>query len=290
MERMTWVAVWFGWVGLSVLWTAQDVWRHPNTDMPIMNWVWPLVALYFGPAGALLYLWLSNRGHGAHRVHSHPALPASPGVRTESGGHHHPVHAVMSQEASAELSPHHSAGAHWATHAGEHHSSPSQGIPGMADPLWVRSARSATHCMAGCALGDITAMTLVEGAGWLPFGGVVLSEVLLGAVLAFIFGLLVFQAFPVMAERHVGFGGALRVAFKADVVTISAYLAGQIPALYLFRYLATPAAGGMALSAGVAAVGLATMALVMQGSMAVGFLTTYPLNYWLVASGVKHGM
>ena len=133
-------------------------------------------------------------------------------------------------------------------------------------------------------------MTLVEGAGWLPFGGVVLSEVLLGAVLAFIFGLLVFQAFPVMAERHVGFGGALRVAFKADVVTISAYLAGQIPALYLFRYLATPAAGGMALSAGVAAVGLATMALVMQGSMAVGFLTTYPLNYWLVASGVKHGM
>jgi hypothetical protein len=99
-----------------------------------------------------------------------------------------------------------------------------------------------------------------------------------GAILAFLFGLLVFQSFPVMAERKIGFRAALGLALQADAATIAAYLIGQIPALYLLhRFVGT----GPTFAVG---------AILMQGAMAVGFAATYPANYWLVARGVKHGM
>ena len=144
----------------------------------------------------------------------------------------------------------------------------------MQDPLWVRSLRSSTHCMAGCALGDLVAMGLVGGIGLRALPGVVASEVTTGAVLAFLFGLFVFQAFPVMVERRIGFAASLGLALRADTLTITAYLAGQIPVYWLLR----PAVMG---GGGFAA---------MQVSMAAGFMTTYPMNWWLVARGIKGGM
>lgn len=232
------LAIWFAVVGASVIWTVADVWAAPNRAMPIMNWVWPLVALYFGPLGAVLYVRLSGRAHGAA---ARPLLPTSAGDRHK-------------------------------------HTSRTGPMPGMGDPLWMRAARSATHCMAGCALGDLVAMVLVEAGGWLPLGSILASETVVGAILAFLFGLLVFQSFPVMAERKIGFRAALGLALQADAATIAAYLIGQIPALYLLhRFVGT----GPTFAVG---------AILMQGAMAVGFAATYPANYWLVARGVKHGM
>lgn len=305
------LGMWFALVGTSLIWTLLDVIRHPSADMPIMNWVWPLVALYFGPFGALLYVWLSARGRGANRLHVHPALamPPRPGGLNRGAPHPHTpqvVQTVPGTEHAADLAPSlpgGTRGAHPVVRPPvRSHPAPvpsaiaamhgSHGMAGKRDPLWMRSARSATHCMAGCALGDLMAMAMVEGTGWFPFGTPRLSEVVLGAVLAVIFGLLVFQALPVMVERGVRFREALGVAFQADVTTITAYLAGQIPALYLFDSWTVSGMGGAmpSASATTTLTVFATMLLAMQGSMAAGFLTTYPVNLWLVARGIKHGM
>lgn len=236
------LAIWLGLVALSFVVTAVDVLGHPNRDMPVMNAVWPLMALYFGPLGALSYVLLSRRVRYTY-IRVRPVLPSR-------------VVPVPSH-----------------AHADIHASS------GMRDPLWVRSMRSTTHCMAGCALGDLTAMVLVA-FGWLGAGVGMGKELVVGAVLAFAFGLFVFQALPVMVERKISFAESLGIAFQADLYTIVAYLMGQIPAFYILT--AGVAMGGMSLAG--------SHLVDMQASMAVGFLTSYPVNYVLVARGVKHGM
>lgn len=217
--------------------------------MPIMNIVWPLLALYFGPLGVVVYLWLSGRWT-AGRPQARPVMPQTP----------------ASAQAMDAMKP--------------MHDGPMDGMsmPGHAmGPLWQRSLRSATHCMAGCALGDLVAMLMVAGAGW--FGGAMWAETAIGSFLAFVFGLFIFQALPVMVERSIGFAAALSEALRADSISISAYLIGQIPAFYVLSALAPHA------------MGLTAPAFVlMQGAMAVGFVTTYPANYLLVVKGIKTGM
>lgn len=226
------MALWLGADLLSVAVTLLAVWRRPNRQMPVMNWVWPLVSLYFGPVGLLL-LWMLGRG-GAH------AGPAMGGPRRTPPPGRHPM----------------------------------RGAAG--DPLWMRSARSATHCLAGCALGDLSAMAAVGALGLTFAGSMVAAEVGLGALLAFGFGLFIFQALPIMAERGTSFARAFRLALTADLWTISAYLAGQVPAfLWLHRGTHTIDAANW---------------VSMQISMAAGFVTSFPVNYWLVRTGMKEGM
>jgi hypothetical protein len=43
------VSIWFLiFSGITVIILAVDVMRHPQ-KMAVMNWVWPITALYFGP-------------------------------------------------------------------------------------------------------------------------------------------------------------------------------------------------------------------------------------------------
>jgi hypothetical protein len=47
----------------------SDVIRHPQ-KMAVMNWVWPITALYFGPLGLWMYL-VARRDFGdAHSGHN----------------------------------------------------------------------------------------------------------------------------------------------------------------------------------------------------------------------------
>lgn len=253
------VRVWLLTVAVSMVWTGVAVARHANRAMPIMNFVWPLMTLYFGPLGLWMYLALSGQALGGHPL-SQPVMPATPGLTMQHRGRNSAMHETTHTE----------------------HAMATRGMAGMhgrsaTSPRWQRALRSSTHCAAGCALGDLIAMVLVEGAG--VFGGTMLGEVALGSVLAFVLGLFVFQTIPVMAERHVGFRDSLSLALRADAITICAYLVGQLIGL-------STLAGRMPMGMGLTAVGF----MIMQASMAAGFLTTYPANYALVAAGIKAGM
>ena len=157
------LTMWLSVVGASFLWTMFDVWTHPDHTMLIMNLVWPLVALYFHPFGVSLYVVLSGRFSKAHRVLATPSLPAG----------------ATNLRQTATVAPH--------GRLQGHH------LSGMDDPLWIRSARSSTHCMAGCALGDLTAMLVVEGMGWTVVGNTAITETVMGAIFAFLF---YFSGFP----------------------------------------------------------------------------------------------
>src|SRR5271156_3968067 len=53
-----------------------DVVRHPQR-MAVMNWVWPITALYAGPLAVVAYLRL-GRPSAAHAAGTHHTMPETP--------------------------------------------------------------------------------------------------------------------------------------------------------------------------------------------------------------------
>ena len=149
-------------------------------------------------------------------------------------------------------------------------------------PMRVRVAISASHCGGGCTLGDIIAAWLVFALGLTVAGLALPWEYLFSYLLALTIGV-GFQVWAIRPMRP-GLGGRslLRQAFKADVVSLSAFEVG------LF--------GWMAITQLVLFTNphlfpdTATYWLMMQIGMVLGFLTTYPVNIWLINRGVKEAM
>src|SRR5579883_3399846 len=109
--------------------------------MWIMDIVWPVTALYWGPVG-LWGLW--DMG----------APPASPTKRTEQ----QPRKQRQKEEAER---------------AGR-----KQEERGLLEPFWQQVAVAVSHCGAGCTLGDIIGEWLVYTYGWHWFGDKIYAEFL----------------------------------------------------------------------------------------------------------------
>ena len=77
-------------------------------------------------------------------------------------------------------------------------------------------------------------------------------------------------------------GGLLRQAFKADVVSLSAFEIG------LFGWMAVTQL--VLFTDPHLFPDTATYWLMMQIGMVLGFMTTYPVNIWLINLGVKEAM
>lgn len=152
------------------------------------------------------------------------------------------------------------------------------GIPGK--PAWTGIAVSATHCGAGCVLGDLIAEWVVFSVGLKVAGAVLPAEYILDYVLALGWGIM-FQYFAIVPIRRVAAGEGLKLAAKADVLALTAFEAGlfgwmAITQLVIFpSHLPTDSAGFWFL---------------MQVGMLIGFVTTYPVNWWLIRHGIKEVM
>jgi hypothetical protein len=97
-------------------------------------------------------------------------------------------------------------------------------------------------------------------------------------VLALSWGIL-FQYLVIAPTRHLSVGEGLKLAAKADFLALSAFEIGlfgwmAIMQLVLFTspHLATDTAAFWFL---------------MQVGMLIGFITTYPVNWWLIRHGIK---
>jgi hypothetical protein len=138
---------------------------------------------------------------------------------------------------------------------------------------------STTHCAAGCVIGDIIGEPIVFRAGWTLFGERLYAEFLVLFVLAYIFGI-AFQYLPIRAMRQISGRAALLETIKADTITLTAFQIGLfawMAAMY-FRLgprqeLTSPA-----------------YLFMMQIGMALGFIVSFPANWYLVRVGVKPGM
>ena len=154
--------------------------------------------------------------------------------------------------------------------------------PAGQRPFRVRVAVSASHCGAGCTLGDIVAAWLVFALGLSAAGLALPWELGLGYLLALAFGV-GFQVWAIRPmNRELRGPELLKRAFKADVISLSAFEVGlfgwmAVTQLVLFTDPHLPP-------------DTATYWLMMQIGMALGFVTTYPVNIWLIRRGVKEAM
>ena len=133
-----------------------------------------------------------------------------------------------------------------------------------------RTAISATlHCLTGCAIGEVLGMVLATWWGW---GDV--ASIALAVALAFFFGYLLTYA---SVRRHgVSRREGVRVALAADTVSITTMEIVDNAILLLIPG---------AMMAGVLS-GLFWGSLAV--ALAIAFVLTVPVNYWLISRGRGH--
>jgi putative flippase GtrA len=133
----------------------------------------------------------------------------------------------------------------------------------------------------GCALGDVAGEWVVFAGSITIAGAALWPGYVLDYAIAYVLGIL-FQYLAIKPMSDLSRRAALRRAIQADTLSIVAFELGMFAwmALVYFVLFTHPH-----LSADDAAFWL-----MMQLAMAIGLLTTYPTNAWLVRRGVKHPM
>ena len=142
-------------------------------------------------------------------------------------------------------------------------------------PRWKQALGSTIHCMAGDATGIIVAAAITAALGF-PMWLDTLAEYGFG----FAFGLLIFQALFMRAMLGGSYGRALRASFMPEWLSMNAVMAGMIPTMVIL------------MSRDMRAMEAASPRFwgVMSLATLVGLVVAYPVNWWLVASKLKHGM
>lgn len=149
-------------------------------------------------------------------------------------------------------------------------------------PSWVRVAVGATHCGAGCTLGDIIATWIVFALGLTIAGTALPYEYLFDFTFALALGI-AFQFWSIRPMRpDLSRAQSLRHAFKADTVSLTAFEIG------LFGWMAVMQL--VLFTDPHILPSTASYWLLMQIGMVLGFLTTYPVNIWLIRHQVKAAM
>lgn len=142
-------------------------------------------------------------------------------------------------------------------------------------PLWKQSVGSTIHCLAGDATGIIAAAAVTMALGF-PMWHDIISEYVFG----FLFGLLIFQALFMREMLGGSYWGAVRKSFLPEWLSMNAVMAGMIPPMVILMSRDMGAMHPMSLR----------FWGVMSLSTLIGFATSYPINMWLVAAQLKHGM
>jgi hypothetical protein len=153
-------------------------------------------------------------------------------------------------------------------------------------------AKGTYHCGAGCCLGDILAEWLAFFVpvvavwfGWKSlFAEKMFAVWVLDFIFAFIFGI-AFQYFTIKPMRKLSAGEGLIEALKADVLSLTAWQVGMygfmaVAQFWLLRFILGRQAE----------VNSVEFWFTMQIAMIAGFITSYPVNWWLIRAGIKERM
>jgi hypothetical protein len=143
-------------------------------------------------------------------------------------------------------------------------------------PLWKQAMGSTIHCVAGDATGIILAAAITAALGF-PMWVDLIAEYVFG----FAFGLLIFQALFMRDMMGGSYARALRMSFLPEWLSMNMVMAGMIPVMV---------AGMMGRDMRAMEPTQLLFWGVMSLGVIVGFATAYPVNWWLVAKGLKHGM
>jgi hypothetical protein len=133
------------------------------------------------------------------------------------------------------------------------------------------AASATTHCLTGCAIGEVLGMLIGTALGWGNFETIVLS-----IVLAFFFGYLL-TALPLLRAR-LAFGTVAGLAFAADTFSITVMEITDNAVL-----LVVPGAMEAGLDDPLFWGSLAF-------ALAVAWVAAFPFNRWLISKGRGHAV
>jgi Domain of unknown function (DUF4396) len=159
-------------------------------------------------------------------------------------------------------------------------------------PFPVIVGKGAAHCGSGCTLGDICAEWLAfvvpaiaVGLGWQSiFPDKIFAVWVLDCLFAHAYGI-VFQYFTIAPMRGLGFAAGIWQAIKADTLSLTAWQIGMYGFMALAYFWFFRDLIGTRLK-----VNSVEFWFMMQIAMCFGFPTSYPVNWWLISSGVKERM
>jgi len=140
---------------------------------------------------------------------------------------------------------------------------------------WRQVVGSTMHCVAGDGIGILVAGAILTPLR-LPEWVNLLGEYGLG----FLFGWTIFQALFMKDMAGGNYALSLRMTFLPEFVSMNGLMAGMIALSVPWRQ----------------AIGISATPthpqfwFIMSLSLTLGFVVTYPLNWWLVSTGLKHGM
>src|SRR5262245_33157342 len=152
-------------------------------------------------------------------------------------------------------------------------------LPGLHEQYtaarWRQTLGSTMHCVAGDGIGILAGAVLSR-----TFGITGIMEVILEYVMGFGFGWTIFQALFMRDMSGGSYGRALKDTFLAELLSMNFLMAGMVPTVMSLRRHIPFADNPLT----------PNFWFVMSMGLLVGFIIAYPMNWWLVANHLKHGM
>jgi hypothetical protein len=152
-------------------------------------------------------------------------------------------------------------------------------LPGLHERYtaarWRQTLGSTMHCVAGDGLGILAGAVISSVVG---IAG--LAEVAVEYVLGFGFGWTIFQALFMRDSAGGSYRAALANTFVPELLSMNFLMAGMVPTVMTLRTVIKSANDPTA----------PHFWFVMSMGLLVGFIIAYPVNWWLVANHLKHGM
>jgi hypothetical protein len=168
----------------------------------------------------------------------------------------------------------------------------SGGLHKSEKPFAVMVAEGASHCGSGCTLGDICAEWLAFAvpaiAVWLGWRSVFSEKIFAVWILDYIFAYgfgIIFQYYTIAPMRHLGLAQGTWAAVKADTLSLTAWQIGMYGFMAVAYFWFYRQWLGVELK-----VDSPEFWFTMQIAMIFGFLTSYPVNWWLLRAGLKEAM
>ncbi|UWU31721.1 DUF4396 domain-containing protein (plasmid) [Rhizobium sp. WSM1274] len=165
-----------------------------------------------------------------------------------------------------------------------------QGKKGPPFPVMV--AKGALHCGSGCMIGDVAAEWLAFAmpmiAVWFGWHSIFSEKIFAVWVLDFVFAFvlgIVFQYFAIVPMQKLSPRQGLIAALKADALSLVAWQVGMYGAMAVLQFIVFPHMFGDR-----APVDSPVFWFAMQIAMIAGFITSYPVNWWLISAGIKERM
>jgi len=152
-------------------------------------------------------------------------------------------------------------------------------LPGLHERYvatrWRQVLGSTMHCVAGDGVG-ILAGAVIASLFHLPKS----VDIALEYALGFSFGWSIFQSLFMRGMAGVSYTRALSSTFFPELLSMNCLMAGMVPAMTL-AMKSVPASHKPSEPA---------FWFIMSMALLVGFITAYPMNWWLVSRHMKHGM